>query len=121
MGPVAKAVLRIAPCVVAVAGIVEIYTYAGRPRLAIVTLIFLLAVLFVSAAWGVRYAPFVAIVATLTQNYFLVPPVPSFAVDDPLDSASRIACVVTGITASQLAERARRAARPMTKEKYANV
>jgi len=71
---------------------------------------FLLAVLFVSAAWGLSRAIFVSIVATLAYNYFFLPPVGTFTISDPQNWIALFTFLITAVIASQLSERARREA-----------
>lgn len=71
---------------------------------------FLLAILVVSAAWGLRYAIFMAILATLAYNYFFLPPLLRFTIADPQNWIALFAFLCTAIIASQLSERARREA-----------
>jgi two-component system sensor histidine kinase KdpD len=71
---------------------------------------FLLAVLGVSAAWGLRYAVFLAIVATLAYNFFFLPPVGTFTIADPQNWVALAAFLVTGVFGSRLADNARKQA-----------
>jgi two-component system, OmpR family, sensor histidine kinase KdpD len=71
---------------------------------------FLLAVLVISAAWGLRYAIFMAILATAAYNYFFLPPLLRFTIADPQNWVALFAFLFTAIVASQLSERARRQA-----------
>jgi len=71
---------------------------------------FLLAVLIVSAAWGLRCAIFLSIVATLAYNYFFLPPVGTFTISDPQNWIALFTFLITSVIASQLSERARREA-----------
>jgi two-component system, OmpR family, sensor histidine kinase KdpD len=71
---------------------------------------FLLAVLLISATWGLRYAIFTAILATLAYNYFFLPPLFRFTIADPQNWIALLAFLATAIVASQLSERARRSA-----------
>lgn len=71
---------------------------------------FLLAILIVSAAWGLRYAIFLAILSTLAYNYFFLPPVLRFTIADPQNWVALFAFLFTAVVASQLSERARREA-----------
>ena len=75
-----------------------------------VALTLLLAILIVSATWGLRYAVTMAIIATLLFNYFFLPPVGTFTIADPQNWVSLFAFLVTAVIASQLSERARREA-----------
>jgi two-component system sensor histidine kinase KdpD len=70
----------------------------------------LLVVLLISAAWGLRFAIFTAIVATVGYNYFFLPPLFRFTIADPQNWVALLAFLVTAVVASQLSERARRGA-----------
>ncbi len=69
---------------------------------------FLLAVLMVSAAWGLRCAILFSVVATLAYNFFFLPPVGTFTIADPQNWIALFTFLLTAVIASQLAERARR-------------
>jgi two-component system, OmpR family, sensor histidine kinase KdpD len=69
---------------------------------------FLLAVLVVSAAWGLRFAIFLSILATLAYNFFFLPPIGKFTIADPQNWIALFTFSLTAIIASQLSERARR-------------
>ena len=71
---------------------------------------FLLAILAVSAFWGLRVAIFMAILATLGYNFFFLPPVGKFTIADPQNWVSLIAFLTTAVIGSHLSERARREA-----------
>lgn len=71
---------------------------------------FLLAVLVISAAWGLRCAIFMAVLATLAYNYFFLPPVLRLTIADPQNWVALFAFLFTAIVGSQLSERARRQA-----------
>ena len=71
---------------------------------------FLLAVLVVSAAWGLTYAVFMAVISTVAYNYFFFPPLLKFTIADPQNWVALFAFLVTAIIASQLSEKARREA-----------
>src|SRR2546426_4394455 len=68
----------------------------------------LLAILLISAAWGLRYAIFTAILATVAYNYFFLPPLFRFTIADPQNWIALFAFLITAVVASQLSERARR-------------
>jgi two-component system sensor histidine kinase KdpD len=71
---------------------------------------FLLIVLIVSAIWGLRYAIFVALLATAGYNYFFLPPLYQFTIADPQNWVALFAFLFTAVVASELSERARREA-----------
>lgn len=70
----------------------------------------LLAILVVSAAWGLRYAVAMSILASAAYNYFFLPPVLHFTIADPQNWIALFTFLMTAIIASQLSERARREA-----------
>jgi len=94
---------------------VAIITLAGYRWLHLnpttVALAYLLGVLGISAYWGLRQAVFMSVIATLAFNYFFLPPVGTLNIADPQNWIALFAFLTTAITASELAERARREAR----------
>ncbi len=80
-----------------------------NPTTAALTL--LQGVLIVSAIWGLWQAVVTAIAATLALNYYFLPPVGTFTIADPQNWIALGAFLLTAVIASQLSERARRAAR----------
>jgi two-component system sensor histidine kinase KdpD len=76
-----------------------------------IALAFLLAILGISASWGLRQAVFMSIIATFAFNYFFLPPVGTLNIADPQNWIALFSFLVTAVTASQLSERARRDAR----------
>ena len=71
---------------------------------------FLLAILVMSAMWGLRLAIFMAMLATMAYNYFFLPPLFQFTIADPQNWIALFTFLITAIVASQLSERARREA-----------
>jgi two-component system sensor histidine kinase KdpD len=84
---------------------------------ATVGFIFLLAILAVSASWGLRCATFMAVLATLLYNFFFLPPLFTFNIADPQNWIAMFAFLITAIIGSQLSERARREALQATKRR----
>ena len=71
-------------------------------------LAFLLAVLLVATVWGLAEAVTTSVTAVLAFNYYFLPPVGTFVIEDPQNWVALVAFLVTAITASQLSARARR-------------
>jgi len=65
------------------------------------------AVLIVSALWGLRYAVFLAVLATLALNYYFLPPVGTFRIAETQNWVALLAFLATAAVASELSERAR--------------
>jgi two-component system sensor histidine kinase KdpD len=68
----------------------------------------LLGILFVSAKWGIEQAIYMSVLSSVAFNYFFLPPVLTFAIRDAQNWIALLSFLITGIVASQLAERARR-------------
>lgn len=102
--------MRFAASLALVAAITVSYHHGVHVNPATVGFTFLLAVLVISAVWGLRYAAFVAIVATIAYNYFFLPPYGTLTIADPQNWIALFAFLFTALIGSQLAERARREA-----------
>ena len=102
-----RAPVRFALGFLVIALIVVVYRTFIHLNPATVGFTLLLAVLIISAAWGLRYAIFLSIVATLAYNFFFLPPLGTFTIADPQNWVALAAFLFTAVIASQLAERAR--------------
>ncbi|HEX6501886.1 MAG TPA: ATP-binding protein [Terriglobales bacterium] len=103
-------IVRFATAAVLVGGITLIYYRWVRVNPTTVGFSFLLAILVIAALWGLRYAIFMAILATMAYNYFFLPPLLHFTIADPQNWIALFTFLFTAIIASQLSERARREA-----------
>src|SRR5580765_1218930 len=93
-----------------VAGIVALYRHARDVNQTTIALTFLLAILAVSAVWGMAVSLFMSVIAVLAINYFFLPPVGTFTIADPQNWVALLAFLVTSIMGSQLSARMRRQA-----------
>ncbi|PYU03552.1 MAG: sensor histidine kinase, partial [Acidobacteria bacterium] len=94
-----------------VAGITVFFRDAlPRVNQTTVALSFLLAILAVSAVWGMTVSVLMSIAAILALNYFFLPPVGTLTVADPENWVALFAFLVTSVTGSQLSSRIRREA-----------
>jgi two-component system sensor histidine kinase KdpD len=75
-----------------------------------VALSFLLAILAVSAAWGMVVSVYMSVTAMLLFNYFFLPPVGTFTIADPQNWVALFAFLGTSIMGSQLSARIRKEA-----------
>jgi two-component system sensor histidine kinase KdpD len=75
-----------------------------------VALSFLLAILAVSAVWGMVVSVFMSISAMLVFNYYFLPPVGTFTISDPQNWVALGAFLLTSIVGSQLSARIRKEA-----------
>jgi two-component system sensor histidine kinase KdpD len=93
-----------------VAGIVALYRHARDVNQTTIALTFLLAILAVSAVWGMAVSLFMSVAAVLAINYFFLPPVGTFTIADPQNWVALLAFLVTSIMGSQLSARMKREA-----------
>jgi two-component system, OmpR family, sensor histidine kinase KdpD len=103
-------ILRFVISAAVVCAITAIYFRLVHVNPTTVGFTFLLVILLVSAAWGLRYATFIAILSTLAYNYFFLPPLFHFTIADPQNWIALFAFLFTAIIGSELSERARREA-----------
>ena len=75
-----------------------------------VALLFLLAILAVSAVWGMIVSAVMSVTAMLLFNYFFLPPVRTLTVNDPQNWVALFAFLFTSIVGSQLSARIRKEA-----------
>src|ERR1700757_63848 len=104
---------RIAGVVVSLvilAGIIFFYRHVLHVNQTTVALSFLLAILAVSAVWGMAVSVFMSVAAMLAFNYFFLPPVGKLTIADPQNWVALFAFLVTSITGSKLSSRIRKEA-----------
>jgi len=95
---------------VILAGIIFFYRHVLHVNQTTVALSFLLAILAVSAVWGMAASVSMSVLAMLSFNYFFLPPVGTLTVSDPQNWVALFAFLVTSITGSQLSARIRKEA-----------
>src|SRR5258707_2320057 len=100
----------VAASLVVLAVIIVIYRHVLQVNQTTVALSFLLAILAVSAVWGMAVSVFMSLLAMLSFNYFFLPPVGTFTVTDPQNWVALLAFLLTSITGSQLSSRIRKEA-----------
>lgn len=71
---------------------------------------FLLAILAVSALWGMAVSALMSVAAVLAYNFFFFPPIGAFTIADPQNWVALFAFLVTAIMGSQLSVRIRKEA-----------
>src|SRR5215468_5966808 len=104
-------VLRSIAALLAVAAITTLYR-TGFPTVnqTTVALSFLMAILAVSAAWGMAVSALMSVAAMLAFNYFFLPPIGRLTVADPQNWVALLAFLMTAIAGSQLSSRIRKEA-----------
>lgn len=75
-----------------------------------VALALLLTILFIATGWGSRPAVLASLLGVACVNFFYLPPVGTFIINDPDNWVAFFAFIITAITAGQLSVRARRRA-----------
>ena len=100
-------IARYAAALAAVLVITYFYVHAHRFNATTVAFTYLLAILGVSAVWGLGISVFMSLVATLTYNYYFLPPVGTFTIADPQNWVALITFLATSVLASDLSTRAR--------------
>src|SRR5438128_2419858 len=98
--------LRFVLAPVIVAAIILFYARVVTVNHTTVALTLLLAILAVSTFWGLLEATVASLVAALGFNYYFLPPVGTFVVQDPQNWMALLAFLITAFTASQLSARA---------------
>ncbi len=104
-------VLRYGASTAMIAVIVAVYFRWAHANEMTVALTFLMVILLAAANWGLRHAVYLSILSSAALNFFFLPPVRAFTIGDSRNWVALFAFLLTGIVASQLAERARREAK----------
>src|SRR6476660_692237 len=93
-----------------IAGITFLYRDVLHVNQTTVALSFLLAILAVSAVWGMAVSVFMSLAAMLVFNYLFLPPVGTLTIADPQNWVALFAFLVTSVVGSQLSSRIRKEA-----------
>src|ERR1700722_2941427 len=106
-----RSIVRYSVSTATAAVIVAVYFLWLHVNDTTVAMTFLVGILLVAANWGLRHSIYLSIVSALAFNFFFLPPIMTFTVGDGSNWVALFAFLVTGIVASQLAEKARREAK----------
>ena len=98
---------RYAAALAVVFVITYFYTQTRRFSPTTVAFTYLLAILGVSALWGLGESLFMSLAATLAYDYFFLPPVGTFTIADPQNWVALFTFLATAVLASDLSARAR--------------
>src|SRR5580700_3932841 len=88
-------------------GVTYVYAQLFHVNHTTVALSFLLAILAVSAVWGMAVSIFMSVLAMLALNYYFLPPVHMFTIADPQNWVALFVFLLVSITGSQLSNRIR--------------
>ena len=105
-----KRFLRFPPALIALAGLIWVCRGPLHANATTVALALLLLVLGIATYWGLAEAIALSLFAMLAFNYFFLPPVGTFTVEDPQNWVALGAFLVTAFAASSLSSRAARRA-----------
>ena len=108
-----KAAVRLAAVLGLIALVTGFYRYIGLTNATTVALSFLLVVLAVATVWGLAESLVCSVVATLCFNYFFLPPVGTWAIEDSENWVAMFSFLAVSVVASQLSERARQKTRQL--------
>src|SRR6266849_1611257 len=100
----------VAISILIVAGIAFLYRHVLSVNQTTVALSFLLAILAVSAVWGMAVSVIMSVVAMLVFHYEFLPPIGTLSIASPQNWVALGAFLVTSIMGSQLSARIRREA-----------
>src|SRR6202040_2130636 len=100
-------VIGIAVSLAVVAAITFAYRHILHVNQTTVALSFLLAILAVSAVWGMTVSVVMSLAAVVAFNYFFLPPVGTLTIADPQNWVALFAFLVSSIMGSQLSARIR--------------
>jgi two-component system sensor histidine kinase KdpD len=92
------------------AGVTCFYRVVLHVNQTTVALSFLLAILAVSAVWGMAVSLFMSVTAMLLFNYYFLPPIGTLTIADPQNWVALFAFLFTSIMGSQLSARIRKEA-----------
>jgi len=91
----------------ALAGIVLVYRRWLHVNPTTVALTLLLFILLLAAKWSLRYAVTLSIAATACYNFYFLPPLGTFTINDPQNWLALLAFLSTAVVGSRLSQRAR--------------
>jgi two-component system sensor histidine kinase KdpD len=94
----------------ALAAILAVYRLWLHVNPTTVALTLLLLILSLAARWGLTYAVAVSIAATLCYNFFFLPPLGTWTIEDPQNWIALIAFLSTSVITSRLSTRIRKEA-----------
>src|SRR5260370_19196796 len=98
-----------------IASITFFYRHVLAANQTTVALSFLLAILAVSAVWGMAVSASMSVTAMLAFNYYFLPPAGTFTIADPQNWVALAAFLVTSIVGNHLSAPIRKkAAQPTT-------
>lgn len=109
-----RLILRIAIMVAILILVSNLYDYAIRANSTTAALTYLLVVLAAATLWGLPEAILASALSVLCLDYYFLPPVPSFGIDDPQNWVAWCTFLITSLVVSELSTRLKKRAREAT-------
>jgi two-component system sensor histidine kinase KdpD len=106
----ARSMLRGAVVCAGVGAATFLLRYVVPTNAATAGFVYLVIALFAATRWGLAEAIAGSVVAVMCFNFFFLPPLGTFTIEDPANWVAFVALLVTSITASRLSARVRRQA-----------
>lgn len=106
--PRIRRALRLIGALAIVAVVIAFYFRVVPANNTTVALTLLLAIFGISAGWGLLEATIASFAAVLGFNYYFLPPIGSFEVQDPQNWVALTAFLITAVMANQLSAHAKR-------------
>jgi len=94
-----------------------LYHYGIRANPTTAALTYLLVVLAAATLWGLPEAMLASLFSMLCLDYYFLPPVPSFGIDDPQNWVAWCAFLITSFVVSELSTRLKKRAREATERR----
>ncbi len=92
----------------------NLYHYTIRANSTTASLTYLLMVLAAATLWGLPEAIMVSVLSVLCLDYYFLPPVPSFGIDDPQNWVAWGTFLITSLVVSELSTRLKKRATEAT-------
>lgn len=106
--PSVRRALRLLAAPAIIAAVIVFYYRLVPANNTTIALTLLLVVFGISTGWGLLEATIASFAAVLGFNYFFLPPVGTFEIQDPQNWVALTAFLITAVMASQLSARAKR-------------
>src|SRR5437868_4305562 len=100
--------VRFGVCSAVVGAITAGYTRLLHVNPTTVAMTFLVAVLVIAAAWGLKFSVYTSLIATACLNFYFLPPVRTWTIADPQNWVALGVFLITAMIASKLSDTARR-------------
>lgn len=94
--------------VVGAVALITAFAYKMHLNAATAALMFIFGVLLASAYWGLRYAVTLALCGAASFDFFFLPPVGTFTINDTKNWIAFLAFLITALVATKLGDQARR-------------